>query len=302
MTAQNNRLGAWLMVATVLCYTVQDGLTRHLAGEYNVMMVVMIRYWFFATFVMMLATRRPGGLRAAFRTTQPGLHFGRALLHTGEICIIVLAYTLIGLINTHAIFAVCPLIIAALSWPVLGERVGLKRWIAIGIGFCGILVILRPGTDLFTPLALLPLASAAMFALYSVLTRLATRAETSFAAFFWSGIFGAGMMTVAGAAFWEPMGAMDWGLTLLNGAIAILSNWLMIRAYEVAEAASVQPFAYLQLVFVTIMGVTVFSESVQTATIAGACIVVAAGLFALAAARERKPAAPPPVPASDIRA
>ncbi|QYK41908.1 MAG: DMT family transporter [Paracoccaceae bacterium] len=281
MTGRNTRLGAILMVATVFCYTVQDGLTRHLAGEYNVLMVVMIRYWFFAAFVLMLAAARPGGIRAVLRTVQPGLHAARTVLHTGEICVIVLSFTLIGLINTHAVFAVCPLIVAALSGPVLGERVGLMRWIAIGAGFAGILVILRPGTDLFTPLALLPLLSAAMFAAYSVLTRKATVREDAFVAFFWSGIMGAVLMTLAGMWHWQPMGARDWALTLTNGAVAILSNWLMIRAYQVAEAASVQPFAYLQLVFVTIMGVTVFGETVETATLVGAGIVVLAGLFAL---------------------
>jgi drug/metabolite transporter (DMT)-like permease len=291
MTAQNNRLGIALMVATVLCYTAQDGFTRHLAGEYNVMMVVMIRYWFFAAFVLALALRAPGGLRAAVATKRPGLHLARSVLHIAEICIIVLSFTLIGLINTHAAFAICPLLIAALSGPILGERVGLARWIAIGIGFCGVLVLLQPGGDLFTPLAALPLLSAAMFALYSVLTRLAQRSDTSFVAFFWSGILGAVLMTMAGIWFWEPMTPADWGLTALNGMLAILSNWLMIRTYAVAEASAVQPFAYLQLVFVAIMGMAVFGEALPLSTLIGAVIVTAAGLFALTQARARAPRA-----------
>lgn len=286
MRRGNTRLGAVLMVATVFCYTVQDGLTRHLAGEYNVLMVVMIRYWFFAAFVLALAAARPGGLGAALRTVQPGLHLARAGLHTGEICVIVLSFTLIGLINTHAVFSVCPLIVAALSGPVLGERVGLMRWIAIGAGFLGILVILRPGSDLFSALALLPLLAALMFAAYSVLTRKATAREDAFVAFFWSGLLGALLMTAAGIWFWQPMGARDWALTLANGAVAVLSNWLMIRAYAVAEAAAVQPFAYLQLVFVAVMGVLVFGETVEPPVLVGACIVVAAGLLALTV-RER---------------
>lgn len=287
-TPQNTRLGIGLMVATVLSYTAQDGVTRFLAGEYNVMMVVMIRYWFFAAFVLVLALRAPGGLRAVVATRRPGLHAARAVLHIAEICLIVASFILIGLINTHAVFAVCPLIIAALSGPVLGERVGLGRWLAIGAGFLGIVVILRPGSDLFTPLALLPLASAVMFALYSVLTRVATKAEPSFVAFFWSGILGAVLMTVAGAAFWQPMGMRDWALTALNGGLAILSNWLMIRAYAVAEASAVQPFAYLQLVFVTVMGVTLFDEVLTLPTVIGAGIVVAAGLAAVAAGAPRR--------------
>lgn len=281
MTAQDNRAGIWLMIGAVAGFTVQDGLSRHLAGEYSVWMTVMIRYWVFAGFVLLLAWRQPQGMRAAVATRRPLLHLARAALHIGEICAIVASFTLIGLINTHAIFAVCPLLVAALARPVLGERVGLARWLAIGLGFVGILVILRPGSDLFSPLAVLPLASATGFALYSVLTRLATRSEPAFVAFFWSGLLGAGLMTLIGIWFWEPMTPRDWGLMAANGAMAVLSNWLLIRCYARAEANAVQPFAYLQLVFITLMGVTVFAEPLQPAVLLGAGIVVLAGVLTL---------------------
>lgn len=281
MTAQDNRAGIWLMIGAVAGFTVQDGLSRHLAGEYSVWMTVMIRYWFFAGFVLLLALRQPQGMRAAVATRQPLLHLARAALHVGEICAIVASFTLIGLINTHAIFAVCPLLVAALARPVLGERVGLARWLAIGSGFIGILVILRPGSDLFSPLAVLPLISASGFALYSVLTRLATRTESSFVAFFWSGMLGAALMTMVGIWFWQPMRLPDWGLMAVNGGLAVLSNWLLIRCYETAEANAVQPFAYLQLVFITLMGVTVFAEPLEPAVLVGASVVVLAGLMTL---------------------
>ena len=278
MTVQDNRAGIWLMIGAVASFTVQDGLSRHLAGETTVWQTIMIRYWFFAVFVLGLAWHQPQGLRAAVATRRPGLHMARAALHIAEICVIVASFTLIGLINTHALFAVCPLLIVALSGPMLGERVGLARWLAVAAGFAGVLVILRPGSDLFTPLAVLPLVSAAMFAVYSVLTRLATREEASFVAFFWSGLLGAGLMTGIGIWFWQPMGAADWGLTVVNGLVAILSNWLLIRCYARAEASVVQPFAYLQLVFVMTMGASVFGERLDPAVMAGAAIVVGAGL------------------------
>ncbi len=281
MTAADNRAGIWLMIGAVAVFTVQDGLSRHLAGEYTVWQTIMIRYWFFAGFVLLLAMRQPQGFRAAIATRRPGLHLSRAVLHIAEICLIVASFTLIGLINTHAIFAVCPLLVAALSGPVLGERVGLARWLAIGAGFCGILIILRPGSDLFSPLAVLALGSAALFALYSVLTRLATRDESSFVAFFWSGLLGAVLMTAIGIWFWEPMPLAHWGLTVANGLAAILSNWLLIRCYTRAEANVVQPFAYLQLVFVMMMGVTVFGEPLEAPVVLGAAVVVGAGLVTL---------------------
>ena len=130
MTEQNTRLGILLMIATTFVFAMQDGISRHLAGEYNVFMVIMIRYWFFAAFVMSIAARKAGGLRAAAKTSQPILQAFRAVLLVTEICVMVLAFTLLGLIESHAVFTCYPLLIAALSGPVLGEKVGWRRWAA----------------------------------------------------------------------------------------------------------------------------------------------------------------------------
>ncbi len=284
---QNTRLGIALMIAAVFTFSLQDALSKHLAAGYNTLMVVMIRYWVFAAFVVLLAARRPGGLRQGIKTRHPWLHLVRAALLIAEICVIVTSYTRIGLIETHAVFAVCPLIIAALSGPVLGEKVGLVRWMAIGAGLVGVLVILRPGSGVFSPAALLPLASALMFALYSLLTRRATQAEDAFLSLFWSGIFGALLITVAGLPNWQPMTGPDWGWMALYGGLAVLANWLLIRCYEVAEASAVQPFAYLQIVFVSLVGILVFGETLKANVVLGAAIVVGAGLITILRTRAR---------------
>ena len=130
MTDQNFRLGAMLMIATTFVFSLQDGLSRHLASEYNVYMVVMIRYWFFAAFVLAVAARNPGGLRAAIRTRHPWLQIARGLLLVVEICVMITAFTILGLVESHAVFTCFPLLVAALSGPVLGERVGWRRWTA----------------------------------------------------------------------------------------------------------------------------------------------------------------------------
>ena len=111
-----------------------------MASEYNVLMVVMIRYWFFALFVMTIASRGAGGLRAAAHTKQPLLQIGRAVLLAAEICVAILALTNLGLVETLAIFICYPLMVAALSGPVLGEQVGWRRWAAIAVGFVGVLI------------------------------------------------------------------------------------------------------------------------------------------------------------------
>jgi drug/metabolite transporter (DMT)-like permease len=277
----DNRLGILLMVATTFVFAIQDGLSRHLAEHYNVLMVVMIRYWFFAGFVMLVASRRAGGLRAAAATTQPLLQAARGLLLATEICVMVLAFVLLGLVKSHAVFVCYPLLVAALSGPLLGEQVGWRRWSAIGIGFLGVLIVLRPGFGVFQPAAAVPLLAATLFALYGLLTRRAARRDSAATSFFWTGTVGAVAMTAVGIWSWEPMVARDWGFMAALCVTGAFGHWLLIRCYEVAEASAVQPFAYLQLVFAASIGVLVFGEMITANVVMGAGLVICAGLFTL---------------------
>ncbi len=280
MTSSNTRLGILLMIATTLVFAAQDGISRHLASTYNVMMVVMLRYWFFAAFAIAL-TSRTGGVRAAAATSQPWLQVVRGLLLAAEICVMVLAFTVLGLVESHAVFTSYPLLIAAFSGIVLGERVGWRRWLAIAVGFLGVLIILQPGFKVFSPAAFIPLASAMMFAIYGLLTRFAARKDDAMTSFLWTGTVGCVAMTIAGIWFWEPMTTPDWawmGLLCVTGA---LGHWLLIKCYEVAEASAVQPFAYLQLVFASAIGLILFGETLATNVALGSAVVVGAGLFTL---------------------
>ena len=280
-TEQNTRLGIWLMVATTAIFALQDGISRHLAATYNVYMVVTIRFWFFAAFVTFLAARNEGGLRAAIRTRYPLIQISRGLLLVAEVCVMVMAFTLLGLVESHAVFTCYPLLVAALSGPVLGEKVGWRRWSAIGIGFVGVLIILQPGVAVFSPYALVPLLAAFLFALYGLLTRYVARGDSASVSFFWTGTIGAAAMTPLGLTHWQVMSAGNWGWMVLLCGTAATAHWLLIRAYEVAEASAVQPFAYLQLVFVSIIGVEIFGETLRTNVVIGTLVVVSAGLFTL---------------------
>jgi drug/metabolite transporter (DMT)-like permease len=276
-----------LMILTTFIFAIQDGISQHLAANNNVVMIVMIRYWFFAAFVIAIARRQSGSIRAAARTRQPVLQIARGTLLALEICVMVTAFVYLGLVESHAIFACYPLLIAALSGPVLGENVGWRRWVAIGIGFIGVLVILQPGFAVFSPAAAIPLASAFMFALYGLLTRYAARQDNTTTSFFWTGTSGAVVMTLVGIWFWEPMSASDWRWMITLCITGAAAHWLLIKTYEVAEASAVQPFAYLQLVFASIIGVTLMGETIRPNVAIGAAIVVGAGLFTLWRARQK---------------
>lgn len=278
MTA--NRLGILLMCLTTFVFAMQDGISRFLAEQYNVYLVVMIRYWFFAAFVVFLA-QRSGGIRSMARTAFPYLQIFRGVLLALEIIVTVVAFTLLGLTETHAVFVCYPLMIAALSGPILGERVGWRRWLAIGAGLVGVLIILQPGAGVFSPLAAIPLLGAAMFAVYGLATRYVARKDDAMTSFFYTGVVGGIVMTAIGLFHWEPItgGNLIWMLILCMSGV--LGHWLLIKTYEVAEASLVQPFAYLQLPFAAALGMAVFGETLRLNVAIGAAIVVGAGLFTL---------------------
>ena len=277
----NPTLGIALMIAAVALFAAQDGISRYLAAEYNTILIVMIRYWIFTATVLAIFATRPGGILGVAKTPRPWLQFGRGALLAAEIIVAVQSFVLIGLIGAHAVFATFPLIVAALSGPILGEHIGWRRWTAIGVGFIGILILLRPGIEPFSPYILLPILSAIMFALYQLLTRKVAAFDAPATSFFWTGIGGVVVMTAIGPFFWEPIAAKDWPWMITLAITALVGHFLLIKALAVAEAGTIQPFNYFHLVFIALIGTTVFGETLDTWTVVGATIVVCAGLFTL---------------------
>jgi len=285
----NPRLGIMLMVATMTVFAIQDGVSRYLAENYNVITVVMIRYIFFMLFVLAYSARQQGGIGAVACTNQLGLQIGRGVLMVAQICIAILSFSTVGLVHFHAVFASYPLIVTALSVPILGEQVGWRRWTAVLVGFCGVLLILRPGTSVFSSASILPVVAAAMMAVYGIMTRFAARRDTANTSFFWTAIAGGAAMMVIAPFFWVPPQGGDWvwmGILCLTGTGG---HYLLIRALDATKASTIQPFAYLQLVFASSIGVLVFDDRLDPMLIAGSSIIVGSGLFALQ--RERQKAA-----------
>ncbi|MRX50967.1 EamA family transporter [Paracoccus sp. S-4012] len=282
-----NRRGILLMCVVSLVFAIQDSLSRELGSEYSPFLVVMLRYWFMVIFVSVIVSRAPGGFRAAARSRRPWLQIARALLLIADIVLAIFAFVRLGLVNAHAIMASYPLMIVALSGPILGERIGWRRWTAVGVGFMGMMIVLRPGSGAMSPDMLFALGAAATFALYGVLTRLASRHDPSTVSFFWTSIGGAAAITLVGLMHWEALAPADWLLLAALCLCAATSHWLLILAYEMAEASVLQPFAYTQLMWIVIIGTVFYSERLAPNVVVGVTIIVGAGLFSLWRARMR---------------
>ncbi|TNE67987.1 MAG: DMT family transporter [Rhodobacteraceae bacterium] len=285
MTNQTPALGIWLMVAATFIFAMQDGISRHLAGTYNVFMIVMIRYWVFAGFVLLLAARK-GRLTSVLRSARPRLQFFRGALLAFEILIMVTAFVRMGLVDAPAIFAAYPLLITALSGPVLGEHIGWRRWASVAVGFIGVMIIIQPGSGVFSLNAVFPIAAAFCFALYGLLNRYVARFDSADVTFVYTGIAGAVVTTLIGVWYWQAMLPTDWLWMGLLCVTSISSHYLLIKAYELSEASAIQPFAYLQLPFSAILGLFVFGDVIRNNVVIGAAVVVAAGVFTFLRARQ----------------
>ncbi len=279
-TLNPRKVGILLTIAAVTIFAAQDGVSKYLAENYDFVWVVTIRYWAFGVFVLAVSARQDGGIREPLKSPQLPIQFLRGVLLVAQICLAIWCFANLGLINTHVIFACFPLIVTALSVPMLGEKVGWWRWSAVICGFIGVIIILRPGSSVFSLQSLLPLLGAAGFALYNILTRYVSRRDDTETSFFWTGIGGVIAISCIAPFFWDPIqNATDWmwmGVLCICGASG---HYLIIRALSLAEAATIQPFFFLQLVLASLIAIVLFDETVSLTMLLGALIVVASGLF-----------------------
>ena len=278
MMGRGGRSGIGLMVLAMIVFGAQDALSRHLAAQYGIVLVLTIRFWFFALFVLALSARAEGGLRAVAATRHPALQVLRGLTLVAQLILLIEGFVRIGLVESHAIFACYPLLVAVLAALVLGEAVPPARWLAIAAGAVGVLIILQPGAGVFTPAALIVLGAASIFATYSILTRLVARHDSPQTSFFYTGIVPGLLLSLAAPFVWRPLDVTDWGWMALLCVSGALGHFLLIRAYQRTQASQLQPFAYLQLVTASALGVIVFGEALSWTTLLGAAIVVLAGL------------------------
>lgn len=277
----SKRLGYVFTLLAIVIFSLQDAISKHLGSAYPPVFIAMLRFWAFGAFAMALGARSPGGLRAAAATKRPVLQILRGVLLAVQIVIGITAFSTVGLAHSQAVLASGPIFVALLSMPLLGERVGWRRWTAIGVGLCGVLIVINPTGSSFDMGVLLPLAGALMFALYAIATRLASRDDPASTSFFYLGVAGAAAISLIGPFFWTNLSPTDWlwmGLLCITG---MSSHYFLIRAYDLLDATAVQPLTYLQVVLAAIIGITVFGETLSLNMVVGSMIVVGAGIFTI---------------------
>ncbi len=274
------KLGILLCLGALFMFSSQDAVTKVLIRDYDAAQFVMLRFWVFAIFATMLAARRTG-LKSAIMAKRPVLQICRSLLLIAEIALFATGLRYLGLADMHATFATFPLMATAMAPFVLGEQVGWRRWSAVGVGFVGAVIIIRPGLGVFQPAVLIPLLSAFMFGLYHILTRLASQRDSAFTSLLYLGWIGALATTPFGITAWVPPTAEAWWFMALLSLTGLVGHVLLILALEHAPASQLQPLNYLLLVWATLMGYFLFDNLPDAATLAGSAVIVSSGLYVM---------------------
>ena len=290
--SRNRQIGILLMCGSYVCFACLDASAKFLGQHIPTMEVVWARY--LGATILALVAVNPFSSPNVFRTGHFWLQNLRALTLFASTILNFYALRSLQLADTVSISFAMPLLVALLAGPMLGEWVGPRRLAAICVGFIGVLVVTRPGFGGFHPAMLLSLASTLCYALYGIWTRVLAAHDSSRTTMAYSSILGAVLLTPALPFFWVwPENSVIWLLMAATGLFGAIGHWMLILAHRRAPAAILAPFIYTEIIWMTLLGFTVFGDVPQLWTLLGAAIVIASGLYLWY--RERMRAGPHPL-------
>lgn len=276
-----------LTLITIGVFGVQDAMSKTLVQTYSPFQITMMRYWGFALFSLVLVMRQ-APLRQALSSKVPVWQVLRGVLLMADIWFFALALRTVPLGELQAITVVYPLLVTLFAIPILGERVGVFRFVAVGVGFAGALVIVRPGGLPLDWGVLFAVLSATLYAIYIVITRKVSQFDSAATSMTYTAVIGLVLSAAVGVFFWQPMGWVDFAMVVGIMITTCAGHGLMVFALSMAPASVVQPFNYFSLPWAIVLSAVVFGHWIDAISLLGAAVIVGAGLVVMARERMRK--------------
>ena len=265
-----------LMIGAIFCFASMDATAKYLMKEIGPAQTIWARYTVQAILVTVLILPK---INIYGKTKYPKLQFLRSVALMMATTLFFFAFSKLGLAEASAIFNISPVLITLGAFLFLREQIGPRRVIGIVVSLLGALIIIRPGSGVFTVYALLPLGAAIFYSTYSLATRFVGTDESPWTSLFYSAIFGAICYSIYIVFHWNPMSNNALFLTIIIGLFGTAGHICLIRALTLGEASLVAPFIYTNLLFTTIWGLVLFGNFPDFWTIGGALIIVAAGVY-----------------------
>jgi drug/metabolite transporter (DMT)-like permease len=275
--------GIVLILASTVFLGVSDVTAKYLSATLPSIEIAWIRFLVFA--LIMSPAMFPGSPLFALHSARPGLQAMRGVALVASSLFFISGLQFLPIAEASATGFVAPLFVTALSILFLRESVGLRRWIATGVGLVGVIIILRPGTGAFHPAAIFPIVSAIAWACTLIMTRMMSGREHVLTTMTYSSIVGACILTALVPLVWVTPSWRDIIFGVLIGLASTAGQWIVVLAFRYADASVLAPFSYSQLLWVGILGFVIFGEVPDIWTITGAAFIVGSGLYT--AHRER---------------
>lgn len=283
--AENFLRGLFFLMVSLFLFAAMDAVQRILSRDYPLGLLLWIRFAFiFAFGIALVGPRRLG---AAIRTRIPMLQLGRSLMLVVEMGAFILAFRYMPIGDVHAVAAVTPLTVLIFSALLLREHAPWSVWLAVAVGFLGVLVIIRPGIRTVEWFYIIPVVAAATWGLYQTLARMAGKYDTAATTLLWTGAVGFAVMCFIGPFYIAPIDGPGAALMLLTGILGVFAHYTLLKAYEVCSAARLQPYSYALVLWAIVAGLVVLGEFPDAPTLAGAAIIVAAGVYTWHAERQQ---------------
>lgn len=270
--------GVMLLLAALFCFAVLDATSKHLSQTFSVPLLVWARYTFHC--LLMVIFLAPSMRAKLIATRRPVAQVVRALMLVAVTGFAMAAFRVMPLAEATALLFVTPLLVALLAGPILGERVGGGRWLAVVAGFAGMLLIARPGTDLSLAGIAFALIAAVCYSIYQIQTRMLTPTEGTVTMVFYTALVGT--LTMSFALPWIWSGPTPTPLEVLMiaslGIYGGTGHFLLTHAFRNAPASTLSPFLYVQLLWATLLGGLIYGQWPGPLSVAGMAIIAGSGL------------------------
>jgi len=266
--------------------------------QLSIAQILWVRFVIFFLFALVIVG--PKRFLPSFRSAMPRTQILRALALIFEIGIFILAFRYLPIGDVHAVAAAAPLIVLVLAAVMLNERVTLAIWLAVVVGMIGVLIVMRPGLRDFSWYHAIPVIGAVSWGFYQTLVRLVGRRDSADTTLVYTVVIGLALTTCVGPFFWKPPTLAGWGLLVLSGLLGAGAHLALIKAYEACSAPRLQPYGYTLVLWAIVVGLVGLGEFPDLWTIAGAAIIVGAGVFALLRERHLAARAVPSTPPEPV--
>ena len=272
-------VGILFIIVALLSFSILDAIQKYTVINHSIFQILMIKY-LFVLFLSVFESRRKKNY-IFYNSKKIKFQILRSLLSVLESGCFVLSFRYLSLADVHSIGSMTPVIVVALSALILREYVSIKIWIAIFVGFVGMLIILRPGSTIFNLYSLIPLCGAFFLGFYQIVTRKVSKYDSNETSLFYTGIIGLLIMFFLSIFYWQPVNLLSVVLLGSGGVFFSLGIYFQILALSNARASIIQPFHYTLIFWAILFGYILYNDVPDIFTICGVLIIVASGTYVL---------------------